>query len=191
VTGDVAPTEGPPVPFVDDGTLDEPLLATPLVVRWPGAPALAGRRVEAPTSTLDLARTVMGALGLSPVPESFQGQDLANVARGALVPSTRPLLATRGSRFAVRWGQFVLLGNRDRETRMCDLALDVGCVADVRATTPLALEPIHLWAVTALAPLTPPPFPREPAILDEHTTAALVRWGRPAQEKDKDTEDEH
>jgi arylsulfatase A-like enzyme len=189
VTGDVAPTEGPPVPFVDLETLDEPLLATPLVVRWPGAPALAARRVEAPTSPLDLARTLVSALGLSSVPQAFQGLDLATVARGALVPATRPLAATRGSRFSVRWGQFVLLGNRDHELRMCDLALDAACVADVRATSPSAFEPIHRWAVTKLAPVTPPPYPREPVVLDERTTAALVRWGRPAEEKE--AEDEH
>lgn len=183
VTGDVAPSEAPPVPFVDVDTVDEALLATPLIVRWPGAPALAGRRVEAPSTPLDLARTVVSALGLSPVPQSFEGQDLATVARGALVPEERPLAATRGGRFAVRWGQFVLLGNRDRELRMCDLALDVACVADVRATTPLALEPIHRWAVAALAPATPPPYPREPVVLDEHMTAALVRWGRAAVEE--------
>jgi hypothetical protein len=84
----------------------------------------------------------------------------------------------------VRWGQFVLLGNRDRELRMCDLSLDVACVADVRATTPLALEPIHRWAVDALAQPIPTPFPREPVVLDDHATAALVRWGRPADERD-------
>jgi arylsulfatase A-like enzyme len=184
VTGDTAPTEGPPVPFVDVETLDEPLLSTPLVIRWPGAPALVGRRVDAPSSPLDLARTVVGALGLSPIPQSFQGEDLARVARGALVPSTRPLAATREGRFAVRWGQFVLVGNHDRELRMCDLALDVACVADVRATTPLALEPIHRWAIDALAPIKPPPFPREPVVLDEHATAALVRWGRPADDRE-------
>jgi arylsulfatase A-like enzyme len=184
VTSDAAPTEGPPVPFVEVDTLDEPLLATPLVIRWPGAAALKGRRVDAPTSPLDLARTVVGALGLSPIPTAFQGEDLAGLARGALVPSTRPMAATRAGRFAVRWGQFVLVGNRDRELRMCDLSLDVACVADVRSTTPLALEPIHRWAVDALAQPIPPPFPREPAVLDEHATAALVRWGRPADDRD-------
>ena len=79
----------------------------------------------------------------------------------------------------MRWGPFVLLGARERETRMCDLSLDAACVADVRATTPLALEPLHRWAMHALSPPdAPAPYPREPAVLDEHTRAALVRWGR-------------
>src|ERR1019366_6109313 len=150
VTGDVAPTEGPPVPFVDTDALDEPLLATPLVVRWPGGGALAGTRVDARSSPVDVARTVIGALGLTPAPQGLQGEDLALVARGAVVPAVRPLAATRGTRFAVRWGQYVLGGARDREARLCDLSLDAACIADVRATAPLALEPIHRWALGAL-----------------------------------------
>ncbi len=71
VTGDVAASEVP-VPFGDTDALDEPLLMTPLVVRWPHAPSLAGRRVEAPSSPIDLARTILDALGLPP-PAAFQG----------------------------------------------------------------------------------------------------------------------
>lgn len=183
VTGDVAASETPAVPFVDADTLDEPLLATPLVVRWPRADGLSGRRVAAPTGPEDLARTVLGALGLVP-PPMFQGVDLAQVARGALVSTERPLMATFGGRFAARWGPFVLVGAHEHETRMCDLSLDPTCVADVRATSPLALEPLHRWAMDALAPTAPAPFPREAAVLDPHAMAALVRWGRPTDERE-------
>jgi arylsulfatase A-like enzyme len=185
VTGDVAVSETPSVPFVDADTLDEPLLATPLVVRWPRADALSGRRVDAPTGPEDVARTVLGALELIP-PPMFQGIDLARVAEGNLVPAERPLVATFGGRFAVRWGPFVLVGAHEHETRMCDLSLDPTCVADVRATSPLALEPLHRWAMDALAPVAPAPFPREAAVLDQHTTAALVRWGRATDEREAD-----
>ncbi|MDP9002678.1 MAG: sulfatase-like hydrolase/transferase, partial [Myxococcota bacterium] len=178
VTGDVGASENPPVPFVDSDTLDEPFLATPLVVRWPHADALSGRRADAPTSPEDLARTMVGALGLVP-PPAFGGVNLARVAQGGLVPAERPLAATHAGRFAVRWGPFVLVGSRQRETRMCDLSLDPTCVADVRATSPLALEPLHRWTMDALAPTSPAPFPREGAMIDAHTAAALIRWGRP------------
>jgi len=187
VTGDVAATEVQPVPFVDVEVLDEPVLATPLVIHWPHAEALAGHRVEAPSSPIDIARTALAALGLSP-PDAFQGVDLARAARGALVPAARPLLATRGGHSAVRWGPFVLFGAKDRETRMCDLSLDPTCVADVRATTPLALEPLHRWTLDALAPVAPPRYPRESAVLDPHTLATLVRWGRATDDRDP-TED--
>jgi arylsulfatase A-like enzyme len=183
VTGDVAASEAPPVPFVDSDVLDEPLLATPLVMRWAHAETLSGRRVEAPSSSEDLARTMLGALGLAP-PPAFEGVDLARIAQDGLVPAERPLAATYGGRFAVRWGPFVLVGVRDRETRMCDLSLDPTCVADVRATSPLAFEPLHRWTVDTLAPVGRPPFPRERTVLDQHAVAALVRWGRGTADRD-------
>jgi arylsulfatase A-like enzyme len=182
VTADVAATDGSPVPFVDSDALDEPLLATPLVVRWPQAGALAGQRIEAPTSAIDLARTILEALRLAP-PAAFQGVDLARIARGAVAQRERPLTATRGERFAVRWGPFVLLGAGAREARMCDLSLDPTCVADVRATSPLALEPLHRWAIEALKPAGSGRATRQPALLDERTAEALVRWGRPSNER--------
>jgi arylsulfatase A-like enzyme len=188
VTSDVAASEGPPVPFAEPDTLDEPLLGTPLVVRWPHADSLAGRRVEAPTSPIDLARTILGALGLPP-PGAFQGVDLSLVAEGAVVPVERPLLATRAERFSLRWGSYVLTGARQRETRMCDLSLDSACIADVRATSPIALEAMRRWAATALAPAPSAATARAPALLDEHTMASLVRWGRPPAEGHAATEE--
>jgi arylsulfatase A-like enzyme len=184
VTGDVAAYESPPVPFVDVERLDEPLLATPLAVRWPHADALSGLRVEAATSPEDIAPTILAALRLAP-PPTFQGTDLARIARGNVVPAERPMAATVAGRFAVRWGPFVLVGLRDREMRMCDLSLDPTCVADVRATSPLGLELLHRWANKTLTLPGRPSFPRDGVMLDEHTTAALVRWGRPT---DRDNE---
>jgi arylsulfatase A-like enzyme len=176
VTGDVGPSEAPPVPFGDAETLDEALLATPLVARLPAAGAPQGRRIAAPTAPADVARTVLDALGLAP-PSAFEGEDLAALAQGALVPAERPLAATHGGRYSVRWGPYVLLGSRGRELRMCDLSLDPSCVADVRGTSPLALEPLRRWTFETLAP-RPTRAARTPAVLDEHAAAALVRWGR-------------
>jgi arylsulfatase A-like enzyme len=185
VTGDVAASEAPSVPFGESETLDEPLLDTPLVIRWPQASALGGRHVGAPSTPIDLARTMLNALGLAP-PSAFRGLDLASLAQGTAVNEQRPLAATRGSRFSVRWGTYVLLGAHDRETRVCDLALDPTCIADVRATSPLALEPIQRFAVDALVRKNPPLHPRMPASFDEHTMAALVRWGRFEEGHDKE-----
>ncbi len=183
VTGDVAASEGPPVPFADPETLDEPLLATPLVIRWPSAAALAGRRVDASSGPVDLARTMLDTLGLAP-PAAFQGADLESLAFGTLVPTQRPLSATRAGRFSVRWGPYVLMGTRQHETRMCDLSLDPACVADVRATSPLALEPVRRSAIEALATVPPPAYARAAAVLDERGSAALVRWGRFASDRE-------
>jgi arylsulfatase A-like enzyme len=188
VTGDVAASEAPSVPFGDSEALDEPLLATPLAIRWPPASALGGRRVDAPSTPVDLARTMLDSLGLEP-PAAFQGVDLARLAQGIDAIEPRPLAATRAARFSVRWGPYVLMGVRERETRVCDLSLDPTCIADVRATSPLALEPIQRFAVDTLARKGSQPRIRSPAVLDPHTMAALVRWGRldeDREERDKD-----
>jgi arylsulfatase A-like enzyme len=183
VTSDVAASEAP-VPFADSDGLDEPLLATPLVIRWPQSSALAGRRVSAPTSPVDLARTIMSTLGLAP-PAAFQGDDLAALAQGAVVPAERPLAATRAGRFSARWGPYVLLGTRERETRVCDLSLDPACIADIRATSPLALEAIERFAVDTLLARQANAYPRAPLVMDKPTKAALVRWGgRPGDERE-------
>ena len=177
VTGDVAASEAPSVPFDDSEALDEPLLATPLAIRWPPASALGGRRVDAPSTPVDLARTMLDSLGLEP-PAAFQGVDLASLAQGTATVIQRPLAATRAARFSVRWGPYVLMGLRERETRVCDLSLDPTCIADVRATSPLALEPIQRFAVDTLQRRPIGSHARTPAVLDAHTMAALVRWGR-------------
>lgn len=185
VTSDVAANESVPVPFGDPQTLDEPLLATPLAIRWPNAPALAGRRVSTSTSPVDLGRTILDALGLPP-PPTFEGVDLGALAQGAAVPAERPLLAVRGGRFSLRWGSFVLVGTNDRELHMCDLSLDPACIADVRGTSPLALESIRRYAMNALRGKTVPPRLPAKATLDEHTTAALVRWGQASDEHESE-----
>jgi arylsulfatase A-like enzyme len=177
VTGDVAASEAPSVPFDDSEALDEPLLATPLAIRWPPPGGLGSHSVDAPSTPVDLARTMLDSLGLDP-PAAFQGVDLAGLAEGTAAVVERPLAATRAARFSVRWGPYVLMGLRERETRVCDLSLDPTCIADVRATSPLALEPIQRFAVDTLARRPAGSHARTPAVLDAHTMAALVRWGR-------------
>jgi arylsulfatase A-like enzyme len=187
VTGDVAASEAPSVPFGESEALDEPLLATPLVIRWPTSSALGGRRVDAPSTPIDLARTMLDSLGLAP-PSAFQGVDLAALAQGTAANEQRPLAATRGPRFSVRWGTYVLMGVRERETRVCDLSLDPTCIADVRATSPLALDAIQRFAVDALARRPGAAHARTSAVLDAHTMAALVRWGRLEDEREHELE---
>jgi arylsulfatase A-like enzyme len=62
--------------FEHGHTLYDELLRVPLVVRAPG---LGARRVDAPTSLLDVTPTVLDLLGL-PVP-ALDGRSLANLAR--------------------------------------------------------------------------------------------------------------
>ncbi len=177
VTGDVAANEASGVPFAESDALDEPLLATPLVVRWPRGSTLTGRRIESATSAVDLGRTVLGALGLA-APSAFGGADLGALAEQGLLAGQRPLVATRAERFSVRWGSYVLMGSHEHEARLCDLSLDPACIADVRGTSPLALESIRRFAADALSTKAESKSARLRPTLDEHTRAALVRWGR-------------
>lgn len=63
-------------------TLFDELLSVPLIVRFPGA-ARAGAVVEQQTRSIDIAPTVLTAVGL-PVPEVFEGIDLSQLTNGSI-----------------------------------------------------------------------------------------------------------
>jgi hypothetical protein len=193
VTGDSGMNPSAPIPLPDADALDEAALAVPLIVRLPGR-ALANKRVVSPTTSVDLARTIVAALALAP-PAGFEGLDLLQLANGdVVIGGERPLVATSAARFAIRWGAFVLGGTRERETKLCDLVLEPTCVTDVRKTYPLALDILHRVAWDAVGPSTAPragakgpgTISREPAFLDPTTMAALYAWGRPPEKAERD-----
>jgi arylsulfatase A-like enzyme len=179
VTGDVGIDTAAHAPFLEEDSLDESALAVPLIVRAPGAPVRA--RVSSPTSSMDLARTALEALGLAPPPQ-LRGESLWTIAqRGAQGPE-RPRIATTTSRFSARWAGFVLSGSRDHENKLCNLSLEADCVSDVRATHPLAAEMLHALVFDDLARRTPAPaepsdLPVHPKAPDAATAAALRAWG--------------
>jgi len=179
VTGDVGVDSAAHAPFLEDDALDEAALAVPLVVRAGGAPLR--ERVSAPTSSLDIARTVLDALGLPP-PQEMRGEALSAVAAGSRI-AERPRVATTATRFSARWAGFVLAGARDREAKLCNLSLEPECLSDVRATHPLATEIMHALAFDELAKKGPPDAAKRPAVVTPHATtdaataAALRAWG--------------
>lgn len=201
VTGDVGFDAALPVPFLESESLDEGTLGVPLVVRAPGVTAA---RIAAPTSSVDVARTVLEALGLTP-PEQLEGTSLWSM-RGGTRPES-PALASAGARFSARWGGFVLAGTHERESKLCNLSLEPDCASDVRASHPLAAEVLHAVVhdeltrslVVAVRPATPasaapigssaaPPPPRpvpvtsprenRSGLADPAVQAALKSWGR-------------
>jgi arylsulfatase A-like enzyme len=175
VTADVGVNEAAHIPFAEALSLDEEALWTPLIIQLPRG-QYAGMRVSTPTSGQDVARTVLGVLGLAP-PVDFGGVDLIDLAAGRASPFARPLMATLGDRFELRWGGFAETGQHDREMRLCDLALEPACVSDVRATYPLAASLLHAAAFRALVTTTARPQ-RELATIDPATAAALRAWGK-------------
>lgn len=174
VTSDIGVDAAAHVPFLEEDPLEEAALALPLVMKAPDG--AAGARVTAPTSSVDLARTTLEALGLPPAPK-LRGEPLwVSAARPADGPE-RPLHAASATRFSVRWGGFVYVGARDRGLRLCNLALDPDCVSDVRATHPLASELMHAVAFDELVKKEPPVVaPR--VVPDDKLPSALRAWGR-------------
>lgn len=181
VTSDVGVDAAAHVPFLEEETLDEGALALPLVTKLGNAST--ERRVATATSSIDVARTILEALALTPPPQ-LRGESLwAISAKGARAPE-RPLVAMTGTRFSARWTGFALVGARDRESKLCNLLLDPDCVSDVRATHPLAAEALHALVFDELVAAKPIALgasvsgatPR--ATPDPPTAAALKAWGR-------------
>ncbi len=179
VTGDVTPDETAHVPFAESDVLEESLLTTMLVVRPHRAAAGKSGAVDAPTENMHIASTILDAFGLA-APAAFQGTSLFALAESKDRVEGRPRIALSSQKFSARFGDLVLSGAGEKETRLCDLALEPACATDVRATHPLASETLHRRLFDALA--LPAGIrslpPREEARLDPPGAAALKAWGR-------------
>jgi arylsulfatase A-like enzyme len=183
VTGDVGVEAAAHAPFLEDDVLDESALAVPLVLRpamldaRPDSRSFVRARVSSPTSSVDLARTALEALGLEPPPQ-MRGESLWAVAQRGAQGLERARIATTTTRFSARWSGFVLAGLRDREGKLCSLSLEADCVSDVRATHPIAAEILHSLVFDELTTdpkRTTPPPPRP--IPDAAGAASLRAWG--------------
>jgi arylsulfatase A-like enzyme len=175
VTADVGLDSAAHVPFLEDETLDESSLAVPLVIRRPGPVAHA--RASAQTSSVDLARTLLDALALPP-PQRMRGTSLLAIADAGPAALERPAIATTRARFSARWGGFVLAGARDREQKLCNLALEPECVSDVRATHPFAADILHRVVFDELASGKRPAVTAPRAEVAGDAGAPLRAWGR-------------
>jgi hypothetical protein len=181
VTSDVAvpldPT-GQILPFAEVPEMSERALRTPLYVHFPGG-ALAGRRADVPTMTIDIARTALGALDID-APGRVGGMDLhALVDRGAL-PIERPSEATLPDRWATRWSELRLFAKEGASPQLCDLRADPLCEKDIRDQLPGTTLALWRWTYDHEAPGrdVTKKLTREPATIDPDTAAALGVWGR-------------
>ncbi len=174
VTSDIAMRDGAAVPFEDGAELDYAHLNVPLVVRFPGK-RLAGRRVVAATSNVDIANTVIAAFGLPP-PVSFRGANLWALANDRQAEERGELATTRG-RFSAQRGNWVMFGpirNSLDSSTLCDL-LGRGCPADEKSTAPFWFEGMRAESARLLRELGPPRV--EEAAIDYALRAALTAWG--------------
>lgn len=182
VTSDVAAETDPTAtPFAETQDVTEEALHVPLYVHFPGG-LLAGERIDAPTTTVDLFRTTLAALGID-VPDEGGAEDLIALASRGTAPISRPLEATLPGRYATRWADLRLVG-RDREPpSIFDLDPDPNGdhTKDLAAAMPATLDALFRWTWDheALARREGRPrAPREPATIDPDTAAALAVWGR-------------
>lgn len=191
VTGDVGFDPSVHVPFLEDDALDEAALAIPLVVDAPGSSTGGSKHVTVPTSTMDLAKTVLDAFGLPP-PTSMRGESIWALGQGPY-GDMRPMLATSRTRYAMRWAGFVVLGAKGREGKFCSLSIEPDCISDIGPVHPFALDALRTQISletspgspgnTATRPAPPPgpaaatPLPSEDE-LDPDTARALRAWGR-------------
>ena len=124
--------------FLDHGgwrhsrTLYQEMLHVPLAVRLPG---VGGRRITEKVSLVDLAPTLLGALGI-PAPASFQGRSLLPLVRGERLPAREVFAETernlkQAHRLAVQLGsvKYILLSRAGRPDQrlaeeLYDLAAD-------------------------------------------------------------------
>jgi hypothetical protein len=177
--GDVAMGDQPEAPFGAARPLTEDRLLVPLWIKFPGG-RFGGSEVPAPVASTDVAATLARALGIR-LPAELAGIDLFRLADGAGPALARPLIATLGREYSLRFGPWLLRGQSPKTPTLCELAIDPACVHDVFDRSPLAAESswrtafeVHrrersLESAGGVAP--------EAALLDRDTAAALQVWG--------------
>ena len=118
------------------------VLRVPLLFRGPDIPP--GRRVGVPTSLVDVAPTILGALA-TPIPEGIDGIDLSPQWRDVPPPPPdRPLFSEADNKNVVydairtiRWGRWKLHSHREtQEHALYDVASDPEEREDVAAAHP-------------------------------------------------------
>jgi hypothetical protein len=177
VTSDVALGNGPDIPFDPNAPLTEDRLLVPLLVRFPGD-ALGGREVTLPTTTTDVAYTVLKALGLDISRHS--GSDLYTRGSGSASLSGITDVATSGEDYSARLGNWLLRGSTGKVPRLCAQDIDPACTTDGLDQKPMAARALWLSAFGAAlrdARAAAKLGPRQRAELDAETTAALTVWG--------------
>jgi arylsulfatase A-like enzyme len=161
--------------------LFEPLLAVPLLVRYPNLD-VAPRRDDSPTSLVDVLPLVLMRLGL-PVPETVQGRVPGRESDRALLAELQPMHPQNPERRALYLGRYKLLWDSGGRRELFDLETDPGEREDLAVRRPeladrLQTELLRLWSGL------PTPSAAPPAELDPATRRVLEELGYLDQEPD-------
>jgi arylsulfatase A-like enzyme len=122
----------------------------PLVVRFPPALGLQGRRVAGLVDLLDLAPTIadlFGVMGQGGSGREFQGRSLLPVVAGA---AGKPAVLTRTIWDRPRYGIFdgrlkLMFDTRTGERALYDLQADPGETRDLARERPIAADYLRQW----------------------------------------------
>ena len=154
--------------------LSEPVLTLPLYVHFPSG-LYAGKRITQPTSVVDLANEALGALSLG-FSKQATGRDISRAA-GGIDEGAPPQIATLDNRYSARWGSLVLEGSYPTAPDLCDMAVDPTCAFNRREKMPIATGALFRSIVAEQVIARVPASKREPATIDQDTSAALSVWG--------------
>lgn len=178
VVSDTGVGDPPRLPFDPAGPLTEDRLKAPLLVKFPFG-ELSGVESDVPTGSTDIAQSILAALDLASagVPG---GRDLATLAGGEEPPVRPAMVATLGTKYATRIGNWLLTGEWGKVPHLCQQDVDPACVNDVLAEKPIVASALWRWTHRAeehASGVGRRGGEREPASIDAETAAALMVWG--------------
>jgi arylsulfatase A-like enzyme len=101
-------------------TLYDEQVRVPLLLRVPG---MAGAKIDAPAQVVDIAPTLLGAVGV-PVPRSMRGKDLRTFASPSEGQPTAAFSAVLTKRMAMRWPYKIIADLRFGLYELYDLSKD-------------------------------------------------------------------
>lgn len=163
-------------------TLYDEQVRVPLILRMPG---LTGAKVETPVEVVDIAPTLLGAVGV-PVPDSMRGKDLRALALDPKGRESAAFSAVLTKRMAMRWPYKVIADLRFGLYELYNLSEDPHERRNLASTEPEKLNEmrdlVYAWldslehAPKVSAVVGTGPEPREEQPSDTWNRALL--WGR-------------
>jgi len=151
------------------GDVFEGGIRVPFVVSWPGR-VPQGKDYAQPVISLDVVATAVALTGASvPVGHTLEGTNILPYLTGRQTGAPHDRLFWRsggGAKFAVREGNWKLVGGQDGKTQLFNLAADVGESKDLAAARPEVLTRLsHAyadWNKDNVAPLFESPQANRP-----------------------------
>jgi len=151
------------------GAVHEGGIRVPFLISWPGR---LPQKVDyaQPVSSLDVFATAVALAGATvPADHALDGVDILPHLTGEATGAPRARLFWRsggGTRFAVREGDWKLVGGEDSTTQLFNLAADIGESQDQATANPDVVgrlrQAYDAWNKSNIAPRFESPRPKQP-----------------------------